>query len=103
MKLNKQDHRLLALWAADCAEHILHYFEKKYPKDDRPRQAIAALRTWAKGQITVGEARSAALAAHAAARQARNTAARAAARAAGQAVATAHYGGPRSSCCQLRC
>ena len=25
--LEDEDHRLLALWAADCAEHVLHHFE----------------------------------------------------------------------------
>lgn len=92
-KLDKQDHRLLVLWAIDCAEHVLPYFEKEYPKDDRPRKAIEAGRTWVRDKTTMGEARAAALAAHAAARAADNPAARAAARAAGHAVATAHVAG----------
>ena len=90
---NEQDHRLLALWAADCAEHVLPYFEEKYPKDDRPRKAIEAARAWTRGEIRVSEARTAALAAHAAARDADDAAARAAARAAGHAAATAHVAG----------
>ena len=40
--LDKQHQKSLALWAADCAEHVLQYFEEKYPKDDRPRKAIEA-------------------------------------------------------------
>ena len=32
----------IVLFAADCAEEVLHIFEEKYPKDDRPRKAIAA-------------------------------------------------------------
>ncbi len=67
MKLDKRDHRSLVLWAADCAEHVLPYFEEKYPKDDRPRNAIEAGRAWARGEIAMSEARAAALAAHAAA------------------------------------
>ena len=47
-------------------------------------------RVWAAGEVTVGAARTAAVAAHAAARDATNIAAREAARAAGHAVATAH-------------
>ena len=78
------------LWAADCAEQALHFFEENYPIDDRPRKAIEAARAWANGEITVGQARSAAFAAHAAARTAEQVAARAAARAAGHAAATAH-------------
>jgi len=88
-----QDQKALALWAADCAEHVLTYFEKEYPKDDRPRKAIEAGRAWARGVIKVGEARKAALDAHAAARGVNQAAARAAARSSGHAAATAHVAG----------
>jgi hypothetical protein len=91
--LDEQDHKLLALWAADCAGHVLPLFETKYAADDRPRKALEAARAWARGEIRVGEARSAALAAHAAARDADDAAACAAARAAGHAAATAHVAG----------
>ena len=83
-------HRLLALWAADCAEHVLQLFAEECPEDQRPRLAIEAARAWARGETTVQEAREAAFAAHAAAREARGFVARAAARAAGHAAATAH-------------
>jgi hypothetical protein len=83
-------HRLLAAWAADCAEHVLSLFGEKHPHDDRPRRAIETARAWAHGEVTVGRARAAALEAHTAARDATDPAARAAARAAGHAVATAH-------------
>ena len=89
-RLDQQDHRLLGLWAADCAEHVLPYFEAKHPQDDRPRKAIEAARAWVRGEIRCGEARAAAVAAHAAARDAVDPAASAAARAAGHAAATAH-------------
>jgi len=86
--LNNQ--KLLALWAADCAQHVLKYFEKEH-KDNRPRNAIKAAGDWAKGKIRCEEARKAALAAHAAARRAGHfTASQFAARAAGHAAATAH-------------
>jgi len=91
--VDSQDHASLALWAADCAEHVLPRFEDKYPKDARPRRAIEAARTWARGEIRVGEARAASVAAHAAARSADEAAARAAARAAGQAGGTPHMSG----------
>jgi len=93
MGLDKRDHRSLALWAADCAEHVLPYFEEQYPSDDRPRKAVEAGRAWARGEIALGEARAAAFAAHAAARDADQAAARAAARAVARAVATAHVAG----------
>ncbi len=81
--------RLLAAWAADCAEHVLPYFEK-CNSDERPRRAIETARAWARGEVSVGDARKAAVAAHAAARGATSKPATAAARAAGHAVATAH-------------
>ena len=93
MRLDKGDHRLLVLWATDCAEHVVPYFEEKYPKDDRPRKAVEAGRAWVRGEIALSEARAAAIAAHAAARNADQAAARAAARAAGHAAATAHVAG----------
>jgi len=89
----KQDHKTLVLWATDCAEHVLHYFEEKYLKDDRPRKAIEAGRAWVRGELTVSGVRTAALAAHAAARSTNYVAARAAAHAAGQAAGTAHVAG----------
>ena len=89
-RVQEQDHKLLALWAADCAEHVLACFQEKHPQDDRPRNAIEAGRAWVRGEIPMTEARTAALAAHAAARGADDRAACAAARSAGHAAAIAH-------------
>ena len=88
----KPDKKILALWAADCAEHVLPYFEDKCPNDDRPRKAIEACRDWARtGVFSMAVIRGASLSAHAAARDAKgDDAACFAAHAAGQAVATAH-------------
>ena len=87
--LQDADHRLLALWAADCAEHVLPLFEQMLPGDDRPRRANDAARAWVRGELPMLEAR--ALGGHAmgAARELRG-AAREAAYAAGQAAAVAH-------------
>ena len=87
--LTDSDHQLLALWAATCAEHVLHLFELTQPSDPRPRQAIAQARAWVRGEITMTQARIAAGHAMAAARELRG-AAREAAYAAGQAAAVAH-------------
>jgi len=87
--LQDDDHRLLAVWAAACAEHVLHHFEQARPKDDRPRRAIDLGRAWARGEITWWEARSAGGHANAAARDL-SGAARHAAYAAGQAAAVGH-------------
>ncbi len=87
--LEDTDHRLLATWAADCAEHVLHQFERARPGDDRPRRAIDLGRAWARGEVTWREARSAGGHANAAARDLIG-AARHAAYAAGQAAAVGH-------------
>jgi Imm-5 like putative immunity protein len=87
----KPDQKILALWAAECAEHVLPCFEEKHPGDDRPRNAIGACREWvATGVFKMADIRKASLDAHAAARDAKEEDAKAAAHAAGQAVATAH-------------
>jgi hypothetical protein len=90
--MGKTDHKTLAVWAIDCVERVLPYFDEKYPEDNRPRNAIKTLRTWINtGVFKMAVIRNAALDSHAAAREVgEDNAARAAARAAGQAVATAH-------------
>lgn len=87
--LKDSDHHLLAVWAADCAQHVLHLFEEVQPDDDRPRRAIELARAWARGEIPMRQAHKAAFAANAAAREV-SGAAKQAALAAGQAVAVAH-------------
>jgi hypothetical protein len=87
--LEDDDHHLLAMWAADCAEHVLDYFEQARPTDDRPRRAIDLGRAWARGEIPWAEARTAAGHANAAARDL-SGAPRHAAYAAGQAAAVGH-------------
>ncbi|PSM43870.1 hypothetical protein C6Y14_09725 [Streptomyces dioscori] len=87
--LTDADHRLLALWAAECAEHVLHLFEAARPEDPRPREAIAHARAWVRGEVAMMRARAAGGHAMGAARELRG-AARHAAYAAGQAGAVAH-------------
>jgi len=87
--LTDSEHRLLALWAASCAEHVLALFENERPDDSRPRQAIAAARAWVRGELPMMQARAAGGHAMAAARDLRG-AARHAAYAAGQAGAVPH-------------
>ena len=87
--LTDADHQLLALWAASCAEHVLHLFESARPEDPRPRQAIEQARAWVRGEVKMTDARAAGGHAMAAARDLRG-AARYAAYAAGQAGVVAH-------------
>jgi hypothetical protein len=87
--LTDSDHHLLALWAAACAEHVLDRFALIRPGDPRPRQAIEQARAWARGEITMSQARAAGGHAMAAARDLRGPA-RHAAFAAGQSAVVAH-------------
>src|SRR5437879_9878331 len=91
--LTDSDHHLLALWAASCAEHVLDLFESARPEDPRPRRAIEVARAWARGEITMTEARSAGGHAMAAARDL-SGAPRHAGYAAGQAAGGAHGRAP---------
>jgi hypothetical protein len=87
--LTDRDHRLLALWAAECAEHVLPLFEVERPDDPRPREAVAAIRAWTRGELPMMRTRAAGGHAMGAARDLRG-AARFAAYAAGQAAVVAH-------------
>jgi hypothetical protein len=90
--VSQTNHKTLAVWAIDCAERVLPYFEQDYPDDRRPRQALETLQTWIDtGIFRMAVIRKASLDAHAAARAVGDdNPARSAARACGQAVATAH-------------
>ena len=87
--LTDEDHHRLALWAAECAEHVLALFEAARPGDARPCEAIAAARAWTRGELPMMRTR--ALGGHAmgAARELAG-APRFAAYAAGQAAAVSH-------------
>jgi hypothetical protein len=87
--LSDEDHHLLAIWAAQCAQHVLHHFEETRPNDDRPRRAIESAYAWVNGEITMKQARMAAFASNAAAREV-SGAAKVAALSAGQAAAVGH-------------
>lgn len=88
-RLTDAHHQLLALWAAACAEHVLHVFEEQELGDPRPRRAIEATRAWADGRMKMMQARAAGGHAMGAARPLRG-AARFAAYAAGQAACVGH-------------
>lgn len=89
--LSEADRRVVAVWAADCAERVLGLFEAEAPGDSRPRDAIVRLRAFGRGELGVGEARRR-FVAHAAAREVSALAAVTAARAAGQAASIPHMG-----------
>ena len=62
--------REIRLFVCDCFERVLPLFEKKYPDDNRPRQAIETARKFANGQANKVELDAADAAAWAAARDA---------------------------------
>jgi hypothetical protein len=47
--VSDEDRRLIALWAADCAERVLPLFETTAPSDTRPGEAIEGTRAHARG------------------------------------------------------
>ena len=90
--LSQADRRLLAAWAADCAERVLGLFEAEAQADDRPRAAIARARAFARGELNAAEEIRRRFVGGVPADELRTQAAAAAARAAGQAVAVCHMG-----------
>ncbi|HLI01279.1 MAG TPA: hypothetical protein VKV06_10885 [Acidimicrobiales bacterium] len=89
--LSEADRRLLAGWAADCAERVLGLFETEAPGDDRPRTAIARARAFARGELDTAEEIRRRFVGGVPAGEVTGPAA-AAARAAGQAVGVCHMG-----------
>lgn len=89
--LSRAERRLVAAWAADCAERVLGLFEARAPEDSRPRDAIARARAFARGELDVAEEIRRRFVGGGAARGVSGAAA-AAARAAGQATAIPHMG-----------
>lgn len=90
LTLSESDRRVLAVWAADCAERSLSLFEAQAPSDTRPGDAIDGVRAFTRGEMRIGKVRALSAQAHAAAREVGDPAAVAAARAAGHAAAVAH-------------
>ncbi|MEO6115399.1 MAG: putative immunity protein [Pseudolysinimonas sp.] len=90
--LSESDRRIVAIWAADCAERVLGSFESEAPDDDRPRDAIARARAFGHGELgAAGEIRRRFVAGRAANDVSSPTAV-AAARSAAQASGVAHMG-----------
>lgn len=90
--LSEADRRIVAVWAANCAERVLGLFEAEAPGDTRPRDAIERTRAFGRGELDAAEEIRRRFAGGAAAREVSSPAAAAAARAAGQAAAIPHMG-----------
>lgn len=90
--LSEADRRLVAAWAADCAERAVVIFEADAPGDDRLRALIARTRAFARGELETAAEITRRFTGGIGAGEATAPAAAAAARAAGQAVAVCHMG-----------
>jgi hypothetical protein len=90
--LDLGDRRLLAAWAADCAERVLPLFGAMAPDDTRPRDGIARTRAFSRGEVDAADMIRRRFETGRAAAPVRDPAARAAAFAAGQASGVAHMG-----------
>jgi hypothetical protein len=90
--LSEADRRLVAAWAADCAERVVGLFEAEAPTDNRPRALIARARAFARGELNTAEEIRRRFVGGVGAGDVKALVAAAAARAAGQAVAVCHMG-----------
>jgi hypothetical protein len=88
--LSKQDLREVTDYAAESAQEVLEIFERAHPADSRPRDAVDAAWTFARGGERGKPLRDTAWAAHQAARDADTAAAGQAARAAMSAASAAY-------------
>lgn len=88
--LSEAERRVVAAWAADCAEHVLGAFLAEAPDDDRPRQLIERTRAYARGELRTADEIRRRFAGGVGAGEVSSPAAVAAARAAGQAAAVCH-------------
>jgi hypothetical protein len=90
--LSEDERRLVASWAADCAERVLDVFEAAAPGDDRPRRAIERTRGFASGDLDTATQIRRRFDGAVPADEIQSPAAKAAARAAGQALGVCHMG-----------
>ena len=85
--------RALILWALELAEETARELAGKYPEGPRPREAIAASRAWAAGEIKMPIAKRAILNCHAMAKELGSPADIARCHAVGQACSVVHTAG----------
>ena len=91
--IDQTNPRTLILWALELAEETARELAEKYPEDHRPREAIAASRAWAAGEIKMPIAKQAILNCHAMAKELADPADIARCHAVGQACSVVHTAG----------
>jgi hypothetical protein len=90
--LSEHNRRLVAEWAAACAERVLPLFEVARRGDPRRRAAIARARAFSRGDADTAVEIRERFSNGGAAREAKTAEAAAAARSAGQAASVSHMG-----------
>ena len=88
--IDQANRRALILWALELAEETTRELAEKYPENHRPREAIAASRAWAAGEIKMPIAKRAILNCHAMAKELTDSADIARCHAVGQACSVIH-------------
>ena len=91
--IGQANRRALILWALELAEETTRELAEKYPENHRPREAIAASRAWAAGEIKMPIAKRAILNCHAMAKELIDFADIARCHAVGQACSVVHTAG----------
>ena len=91
--IGQANRRALILWALKLAEETAWELAEKYPENHRPREAIAASRAWAAGEIKMPIAKRAILNCHAMAKELGSPADIARCHAVGQACSVVHTAG----------
>lgn len=89
--LSEADRRIVAAWAADCAERVVGIFEAAAPGDGRPQALIDRARAFAAGALNTADCIRHRFAGGVSAGEVEPAAA-SSARAAGQAAAVCHMG-----------
>ena len=88
--IGQANRRALILWALELAEETARELAEKYPDDCPPREAIAAAKAWAAGEIKMSIAKQAILNCHAMAKELTEPADIARCHAVGQACSVVH-------------
>lgn len=91
--VQQTNRRALILWALELAEETALELAEKYPEDIRPRDAVEAAVSWARGAIKMPVAKRAILSCHAMAKELMTPADIARCHAVGQACSVVHTEG----------
>lgn len=89
----EQSHRVMVLWAFDFADETIKKLREKYPNENRPQEALEAVRDWAAGKIKMRPAQQKILSCHAFAKDINCKESIAMCHAIGQACAVVHTAG----------